>query len=71
MRMLHFFTDGIRSCFTFKTLEISKLHTDYLIREENRHYKSHELERGLKYKKLITSYLECGSMERLMKFHNI
>ena len=26
---------------------------------------------GLNTKKLMTYYLECGSMERLMKFHNI
>ena len=56
-----FFTDGIRSCFTFKTLEISKLGTDYLIQGENRHYDSHELERGLKYKK--TYYILFGMWE--------
>ena len=68
MRLLHFFMDGIRSCFTFKTLEIS-IPTSYRLFDMGR---KQALQRGHKYKKkLTTSYLECGSMERLMKFHNI
>ena len=72
MRLLHFLrTEFVLVSHLRHLIYPSRLSTDYLIRGENRHYNSHKLERGLKYKKLTTSYLECGSMERLMKFHNI